>query len=192
MAQTAGGSRRRSEGRHLLARWQPSRVPASPLDAERTTGAGLASRRRSFRPPALRRPPARPLLETVEGIGDRPSRDGKDETAGRLEPFGVVIHDWPDPGAEKNLDDVAAKIASLDLVITVDNTTAHLAGALGVPVWTLLPAAADWRWMTGRDDSLWYAGMTLFRQTQAGDWTDVFSTVANRLLAQAISRAPAA
>jgi hypothetical protein len=55
-----------------------------------------------------------------------------------------------------------------------------------VPVWTLLPAATDWRWMRDRTDSLWYASMTLFRQRCRGDWSDVFSAVAAKLLALAI------
>ena len=57
----------------------------------------------------------------------------------------------------------ARLIASLDLMITVDTMTAHLAGALGVPVWTLLQKEPDWRWMEGRDDSPWYPTMRLFR-----------------------------
>lgn len=58
----------------------------------------------------------------------------------------------------------ADRIASLDLLISVDTMTAHLAGALGVPVWTLLHSEADWRWLKNRDDSPWYPTMKLFRQ----------------------------
>ena len=71
------------------------------------------------------------------------------------------------------IDLTAAIVAELDLVITVDSMLAHLAGALGRPVWTLLPFAADWRWMTGRDDSPWYPTMRLFRQPRFGAWDDV-------------------
>jgi ADP-heptose:LPS heptosyltransferase len=67
--------------------------------------------------------------------------------------------------------DTAATILNLDLVISVDTMVAHLAGALGKPVWTILPFAADWRWMLGRCDSVWYPTMRLFRQEQSGDWT---------------------
>lgn len=67
--------------------------------------------------------------------------------------------------------DTAATIMKLDLVITVDTLVAHLAGALGKPVWVLLLHAADWRWMTGRDDSPWYPAMRLFRQSVPGDWS---------------------
>ncbi|NJM28085.1 MAG: glycosyltransferase family 9 protein [Pseudanabaena sp. RU_4_16] len=66
--------------------------------------------------------------------------------------------------------DTAAIIAQMDLVITVDTAVAHLAGSLGKPVWVMLPFAADWRWMLGREDSPWYPTMRLFRQRQNGDW----------------------
>lgn len=68
---------------------------------------------------------------------------------------------------------LAATIAHLDLVITVDTLAAHLAGALGTPAWVLLQQAADWRWMTGRNDSPWYPRMRLFRQRHEGQWKPV-------------------
>jgi FkbM family methyltransferase len=77
--------------------------------------------------------------------------------------------------------DTAAAIAQLDLVISVDTAVAHLAGALGKPVWTLLPWVADWRWLRDRDETPWYPTMRLFRQTQAGDWTEVFERVKKAL-----------
>ena len=75
----------------------------------------------------------------------------------------------------------AALILNLDLVISVDTMVAHLAGALGKPVWTLLPFAADWRWMLDRNDSPWYPTMRLYRQTQRGDWRAVITRVADEL-----------
>ena len=69
--------------------------------------------------------------------------------------------------------DTAALLAELDLVITADTATAHLAGALGRPVWTLLPFVPDWRWGLGREDTPWYSTMRLFRQKTAGDWDEV-------------------
>jgi Flp pilus assembly protein TadD len=73
-----------------------------------------------------------------------------------------------------NFMDTAAVVQNLDLVITADTAIAHLAGALGVPVWVALPCAPDWRWMLDREDSPWYPSMRLFRQTQWGNWEEVF------------------
>jgi Flp pilus assembly protein TadD len=75
--------------------------------------------------------------------------------------------------------DTAAVVANLDLVLCVDTAIAHLAGALGKPVWVLLPYyKTDWRWLTGRTDSPWYPGvMRLFRQPKMGDWTTVIAEV---------------
>ncbi|MFL6215360.1 MAG: ADP-heptose--LPS heptosyltransferase [Blastocatellia bacterium] len=80
-------------------------------------------------------------------------------------------------GGSDILED-ARIIRALDLLISVDTMTAHLAGALGVPVWTLLQAEADWRWMQHRIDSLWYPTMRLFRQASPGKWAEVISQVA--------------
>jgi tetratricopeptide (TPR) repeat protein len=75
----------------------------------------------------------------------------------------------------------AAILRQVDLVITVDTMIAHLAGALGVPVWTLHKLAADWRWMARREDSPWYPSMRLFRQNRFGDWADVVERVRTEL-----------
>jgi hypothetical protein len=80
-----------------------------------------------------------------------------------------------------DIPELAQTMRSLDLVITIDSMTAHLAGALAVPVWTLLPAVADWRWMEDRDDSPWYPTMRLFRQQRAGDWAPVIARVRREL-----------
>ena len=77
--------------------------------------------------------------------------------------------------------DTAAIIANLDLVISVDTSVVHLAGALGKSVWTLLPFAPDWRWMLDRNDSPWYPSMRLFRQPTPGDWPSVLGQVASAL-----------
>ncbi len=73
--------------------------------------------------------------------------------------------------------ETAAAIAQLDLVITIDTSVAHLAGALGKPVWLLLDTCPDWRWLLNRDDSPWYPTMRLFRQTTTGDWVEVIERV---------------
>jgi tetratricopeptide (TPR) repeat protein/protein-L-isoaspartate O-methyltransferase len=80
--------------------------------------------------------------------------------------------------------DTAAVIDQLDLVIGVDTAVVHLAGALGKPVWNMLPTPADWRWMDNRDGSPWYPTMRLFRQTARGDWTDVVGRVKEALANQ--------
>ncbi len=82
----------------------------------------------------------------------------------------------------ENFSDTAAILAGLDLVITVDTSVAHLAGALGRPVWIMLPYAPDWRWLLGREDSPWYSTVRLFRQSSPGDWNGVASNVAASLL----------
>jgi hypothetical protein len=74
--------------------------------------------------------------------------------------------------------ETAAVIANLDLVIACDSAIAHLAGALGVPVWIALPFAPDWRWFLERVDSPWYPSARLFRQATGGDWNSVFEQVA--------------
>ena len=89
---------------------------------------------------------------------------------------GYGIH----PG-EFSLADYARVVKGLDLLITVDSMPAHLAGALNVPVWTLLHADADWRWMIDRNDSPWYPSMRLFRQQEQGDWEKVIQRVKREL-----------
>jgi tetratricopeptide (TPR) repeat protein len=77
--------------------------------------------------------------------------------------------------------DTAMKIESLDLVISVDTAVAHLAATLGKPVWLLLPHTPDWRWLYDREDSPWYSSIRIFRQTAAGNWSDVVESVAREL-----------
>jgi ADP-heptose:LPS heptosyltransferase len=80
-----------------------------------------------------------------------------------------------------DMDRFAAQIAALDQIITIDNSTAHLAAALGLPVWLLLPYAADWRWLQTRPESPWYPTLRLFRQPKLGDWQSVLDAVRNTL-----------
>jgi hypothetical protein len=91
-------------------------------------------------------------------------------------------------------EDTAAIVAQLDLVITVDTSVAHLAGALGKPVWILLAhgEACDWRWLRERTDSPWYASARLFRQPHPGDWTAVIEAVYGALQQRIATGAPAA
>lgn len=89
-----------------------------------------------------------------------------------ITPLAPRIHDFAD---------TADLMAGLDLVVTIDTAVAHLAGAMGVPTWILLKAAADWRWFLDRADSPWYPSATLIRQDRPGDWAPVISAVAARL-----------
>lgn len=77
--------------------------------------------------------------------------------------------------------DTAAVLLGLDLLVTSDTAVAHLAGALGVPVWVVLPHTPDWRWLREREDSPWYPTMRLFRQPRRGDWETVFARVAEEI-----------
>jgi tetratricopeptide (TPR) repeat protein len=81
-----------------------------------------------------------------------------------------------------DFSDTAALIENLDLVISVDTSVAHLGGALGKSVWTLLPCEPDWRWMLKREDSPWYPTMRLFRQPSPGDWESVIAKVKDELM----------
>ncbi len=98
-------------------------------------------------------------------------------------PFAQQIIDFSadlDRGADAFLD-TAAVMAGLDVVISSDTSIAHLAGALGRPVWTVLAASPEWRWGLKRSDSPWYPSMRLFRQTADGDWTPVVAAIAQAL-----------
>jgi hypothetical protein len=95
------------------------------------------------------------------------------------EPFPFPMHDHTDQ--IKDFSYMAALISQLDLVVTVDTAVAHLAGALGKPVWLMLPYVADWRWLTDRDDSPWYPAMRIFRQKKPDSWPDVLQRVRESL-----------
>lgn len=81
----------------------------------------------------------------------------------------------------QDFSDTAALITNLDLVICVDTAVAHLAGALNIPVWVLLPYHPDWRWLLQREDSIWYPSMRLFRQPRLTDWSTVMQEVVKAL-----------
>ena len=136
--------------------------PSHPDDRQRSTGLAVFA-------PLGRIPDLRLFsLQTGEAAAQATSP-----------PAGLSLHPltpWPGSFAH-----TAAVIDRLDLVITVDTAVAHLAGALGKPVWTLLPFAPDWRWLTAREDSPWYPTMRLFRQEHPGDWAGVVERVATAL-----------
>lgn len=102
----------------------------------------------------------------------------------------MVKHDWAAEvvdltGACADLADTATLMGRLDLIVSVDTAPAHLAGALGLPVWLLLPFKPDWRWMRARDDSPWYPTMRLFRQNKPGEWPPVIQRLRRALIKEA-------
>lgn len=164
----------------------PARVAhwAARLDAALPTGAkriGLAwagrsshpnDRRRSVRLSRLAPLRAIPGLAFVSLQKPVPATDA------------AAMADVLDVAAElKDFGETAALISNLDLVITVDTAMAHLAGALGRPVWTMLAKAADWRWLLERSDTPWYPTMRLFRQASPGAWDRLIDDVAAALSA---------
>jgi len=96
--------------------------------------------------------------------------------------------DWSDDLYD--FADTAALVANLDLVITCDTSVAHVAGALGVPVWVGVPFPGDWRWLMNRSDSPWYPTMRLFRQPRPGDWPAVINDMARQLSELAVQSGP--
>ena len=102
--------------------------------------------------------------------------------------FQILLDDGSDCDPLQDLDDFAAKLSALDLILTVDNSTGHLAAALGKPVWTLLPFAADWRWMLDRETTPWYPTMRLLRCRAADQWGELLQRTARRLTSAVFTR----
>ncbi len=174
----------------------PNAVPyldanASELEAQRRSFAGLgrplvgiawqgnpghkADRRRSIPLPMLLGALA-PLKLTLVSLQVGHGRDQMEALAPAQRPF--------DPFAGRPAPDFAATaavIGAVDLVISIDSAVAHLAGAMGRPVFTLLPRVGDWRWLHGREDSPWYPTMRLFRQHRLGDWSYAFARLAQAM-----------
>ena len=124
----------------------------------------------------------RPLLETP-GVAfiDLQYGDTGEEREAFLKETGIqIIHDGQ-VDQMVDLDAFAAQIAAMDLVLSIDNSTVHMAGALGVPTWVMLRTVPYWCWGLDRDDSLWCPSMRLFRQKTRGDWRDVVERVAREL-----------
>jgi tetratricopeptide (TPR) repeat protein len=121
-------------------------------------------------------------LGKIRGVTLYSLQKGPAEEALAKPPKGMTV--TPLGGLFADFADTAAAIANLDLVISVDTAVAHLAGAMGKPVWTLLPHVPDWRWLLEREDSPWYPTMQLFRQETPGDWPGVVSAVAKALRAK--------
>jgi ADP-heptose:LPS heptosyltransferase len=95
--------------------------------------------------------------------------------------FGVEVLKDERINPLRDLESFAAQMAAMDLVISVDNSTVHFAGALGVEVWTMLPTVPDWRWGLEGDRTRWYPTMRLFRQQERRNWEPVISRLAGEL-----------
>ncbi len=104
--------------------------------------------------------------------------DTRDELDSFAQHSGIQIIDYDDSDPLQNLDDFAAQIAALDLVISVDNSTVHMAGALGVPTWVALPTSADWRWGIEGETTHWYPALRLFRRNDDETWRKLFHRLA--------------
>jgi len=124
------------------------------------------------------------VLFTVPGLHFINLQYGADESELREveTQWNIKIHRWEEIDPLNELDNFAALISALDLVISVDNATVHLSCSLGVPSWILVPYAPEWRWMLGREDSPWYPSARLFRQRRRGDWQSVLQNVKKALL----------
>jgi hypothetical protein len=166
----------------LAAGWR-ARVDALPGlkvglvwagDSGRAVSEAAARDRRRSMPLARLAP-----LGAVPGVSFISLQKGEAAAQANRPPFGMTLHDWT--GELNDFADTAALIATLDLVITVDTSVAHLAGALGAPVWILNRFDACWRWLRDRADSPWYPSARLFRQPALGAWDPVIEQVAAAL-----------
>jgi hypothetical protein len=104
----------------------------------------------------------------IDGVSFISLQKGDGAEQARHPPEGMTLIDWTDELTD--FADTAALIDNLDLIITVDTAVAHLAAAMGKPVWMLLPFVSPWRWMQNRSESPWYPTMRLFRQPSIGNW----------------------
>jgi FKBP-type peptidyl-prolyl cis-trans isomerase 2 len=118
-------------------------------------------------------------LMGLEGIVFYSLQKGEAANEANEIPKGLILTDYTNE--INDFAETAGLLYNLDLVISIDTAVAHLAGAMGKPVWTLLPFIPDWRWLLDREDSPWYPTMRLFRQPSPGDWTSVISKVKHEL-----------
>ena len=115
-----------------------------------------------------------PLLDGIDATFVSVQRDVRSPDADVLRERNDILHFGNDL---KNFAETAALIANLDLVIAVDTSVAHLAGALAKPVWLLLPYIPDWRWLLDRYDTSWYSSARLFRQDKIRRWEPVVTRI---------------
>ena len=160
--------------------------------AERLAGPGVRvgivwQGNPSYEQDHLRSPPLAHFLPLTRIPGVQLFSLQKFHGVDQLDAVDPQAHPIPPLGPQLDRDvaflDTAAAMHALDLVLTSDTSIAHLAGALGVPTWVVLPYAPDWRWPRTSHTSAWYPTMRLFRQTRPGDWAGVFDRVAEALTA---------
>ena len=165
-----------------IARWRTRLAPLDGLKVGLVWAGGIPNqwgkaavpdRRRSLRLAALA-----PLGE-VTGVSFISLQKGEPATQASNPPEGMMLQD--DTADLEDFADTAALMEALDLVISVDTAAAHLAGALGKPVWLLNRYDTDWRWMLDGDDSPWYPSLRQFRQPSPGDWESVIDAVRDAL-----------
>jgi tetratricopeptide (TPR) repeat protein len=155
-----------------VAAWQRRLDPDAALNVGLVWSSGISS---SLGKGFVDRAEAKSLplaalagLGSVQGVRFYSLQKGPPAAEALAPPAGLQLRDW---SAElRDFVDTAALICALDLVVTVDTSIAHLAGALGKSVWVLVNVPSSWRWLRNRDDSPWYPTMRLFRQAAAGDW----------------------
>jgi len=118
-------------------------------------------------------------LATVPGVTFYSLQKGEGEEQAEFPPTGMKFRHISDK--IHDFADTAGAITNLDLVISIDTSVVHLAGAMGKTVWALLPYNAEWRWLLDKDESPWYPTMRIFRQTKQGDWSGVMDRVVEGL-----------
>ena len=168
----------------------PARVAAWRARRDRRPTIGLiwAGRKKPDPTRTIGLAALRPLLDLpgMRFVGLQKDLEPGDEAL--LSELGEKLENWG--GGFESFADTAAAHCAVDLVVSIDTSSAHLAGALGRPTWVLLPRAVDWRWMTGRADSPWYPTMRLFRQTPEGGWSPVVASVVEAIRAWIAQDAP--
>jgi len=178
---------------HRIALWRTklqalSRPNPQPSESSRPLRVGLCWAGRPQHTNDMRRSLKLQTLSPLASVPNvvfyclqkgEPGKEARGPSAAiKMQNFTSALYDF---------GDTAALIANLDLVISADTAPAHLVGALGKPVWTLLPFCAEWRWLLDRKDSPWYPTMKLFRQPRPGDWNSVVARVAEELATLSVS-----
>lgn len=166
----------------LVEQWR-RRIPAEPVLRVALVWSGNPNHRND-RNRSMTLSHLAPLF-SLEGVRFYSLQKGPAEAALRAADLPVV-----DLGPDLNdFSDTAAALLAMDLALTVDTSVAHLAGALGVAAWTMIPRVPDWRWLLDRSDTPWYPTMRLYRQPAQGDWASVVARVCTDLRALASARA---